>query len=595
MCGIIGKYGRLFTEKDVRLGGEIIRHRGPDEKIFGSVHSYSYGMNRLSIRDLIKGLYPFRYKHYELIFNGEIYNITELKQYLGRHGYKPISNCDAELILPLFDLLGRKAFSMLCGMFAIAIFDKQSNNLTLARDQFGEKPLYYYHQDESIFFSSELKSFPSRIRIIDTTQVSNYLVFGFLPSRNTMYKNINKIFPGECITYNCNKHTIHQHRYFILNPLQNSQNNSITTDKLDITLKQIMKEKVVSDVPVGVFLSGGVDSSLVAALASQIQQVETFSIGFKDEDVDESRYAKLVSRYLRTNHTHITYTAEDIQNNWYDVVHSMDEPISDPALFPTYLLAAEARKKVTVILTGEGADEFFCGYERYRKEYLASLLRNFIPIFPDWLQLLIPYQKIWKTFSKPASHYVPVTYDSMWYINKNNKHTQLNIIKAIWKEFLLETTNSQNTGNSLLQLFDLRYYVAEQLCMKLDKMSMAHSIEPRAPFLDTRLLPWIIQSANDMKIRPQKYQLRIVAERYLPNEIVWRRKHGFSLPLDRWLKHDLLALTKTLEKPHPVLTEHLGSSALNQLVQTFLSGRKDRYSLTIWSLLVLNSWLAKNS
>lgn len=600
MCGIFGFSGKDHR-KHTSSGLKKIAHRGPNETTIKSFKksNFSFGLNRLAIRDLRKGLYPFWYKHYCLIYNGEIYNVKKLSDLAD---YECKTTCDVEPVLPLFDKFGIKAFSYLSGMFSIAIFDTKKLQLFLIRDKFGEKPLYYQVGNESVSFSSELKAFQSTKKI-SSNAVFRYLSLGYQPLQETIFDQIKKLLPGELVSINLKTKEVVKKFYFSKNRISDlKKNHDLTINKskavndLDKLLNKIVREKVVADVPVGCFLSGGIDSSLLTALVAkqQPQRLHTYSIKFDRKSYDESLFAQTVSKLYKTKHTEVLVTASKVSSIWDEVIEKMDEPFADPAIFPTYLLAKEAKKNVTVIISGEGADEFFGGYPRFKKNIQLNLL-SFVP---DKIALTIlkflPSQKIAKLFNKPELFYTAAHYQTFMKTKRSDYIKYLKLLNQTWKKIKPIYDTSSIPSPLKLFLYDLRYYLGEQLCMKVDKMTMLHSIESRAPYLDDRLFPYMKISAQLLKRGYQdKHLLRKVAIRYLPNKIALRKKQGFSLPLEFWLKEDLQDKTLSLLKPHKLIANMLKPSFLTNFTIDFMNGVNNE-ALSIWNLVILNSWLNKH-
>lgn len=601
MCGIIGFSGTQFSKKDLYRGLKNIKHRGPDETISFKINEEDYfGMVRLAIRDTKNNLYPFKFKNLSLIYNGEIYNQDLIKNKLSKKiNYKYKTFCDAEIILPLYDLYGPTVFKILQGMFAIAIYDNKKKQIIISRDIFGEKPLYYYYDKKSFFFASEVNAFPKKIKTISSNAIENYLALGFNPTPQTFFKNIYKVNPGQTVIFNTESKNISK---FTFNNIDKILNKTTLTRlsnhqkilKLEKNLKRIFKRKIVSDVPIGVFLSGGLDSSLLAALIQQNSKtpLKTFSIKFEEQDINESHFSNLISKHLKTDHQEITFSTKDIEKNWDEIINEMDEPICDPALFPTFLLARYAKKYCPVILTGEGADEIFGGYQHYSKEFLAEKIFLLLRKIPsnNKISLLLPNLKTYRLFSKIQYHYTSVGYKTFWLLNIKMRKKYQELIQNSW-----ENIPKKYPLNLKMQRYDLKHYVAEQLCMKVDKMTMKHSIESRAPFLDTKLLSFMKESANlASKNKPTKYLLKKVAQKYLPLEIVQREKQGFSLPLVKILNGPLNKQVNLLKNPHPLLKEIIPRKTINKITKDLKKGHKT-YSLTLWNLITLDTWLKVNS
>lgn len=592
MCGILGS-NQSFSKNDIKDGLKKIKYRGPDETIISEYGNFILGMNRLSIRDLQKNLYPFKYKHLNLIINGEIYNLAELKKYIPKFKFQ--TKCDAEIILPLFDKFNVKTFDLLSGMFALSIYDSKNHILYLARDKFGEKPLYYYHKQNSFFFGSEISAFPKKIKNINKKSIPKFLTFGFIPDNETFFEHIYKLKPGQYLQFDTSNNKLSIDSYISQTKFFTNNNNLKTTiNKLDTDLKNIISSKLISDVPIGIFLSGGVDSSLLTAICQKNSEnpMHTFSIGFKEKSIDESKYSLAVSKILKTNHHHIIISGKDIKNNWIKVVGNLDEPISDPAIFPTYILSKKASKYVKVIISGEGADEIFGGYNQYQVEnYLNNFPLPKIPVFQK-ISLLFHNQRYWKVLTKFSSHYTQTIYHILWNGSLKNKILFQNLIEESWYKFQKILKNNLNIPESI-QHYDLNNYLAEQLCMKVDKMTMKSSIESRAPFLDYKLLPFLKISSDLIRANyPNKYLLRSVAQKYLPKKIAWRKKHGFSLPLKKWIKSNLKTEIESLKTPHPYLLETISQKTINKLIHEFYTSGTNE--LSIWNLITLNSWLKIN-
>lgn len=595
MCGIFGTTDTV-QKKLFHQGLELLHHRGPDETTISETDAVLLGMQRLAIQDLNPHLYPFEFSKKKLIFNGEIYNFSEIREKIKRTGLHTFrTTCDAEVILPLIDAYGWKALAEIQGMFAIAIYDKENNKIHLARDPFGEKPLYYALTDsKQLWFSSELKAFPKQVKEVSPESLTTYLSFGFIPDEKTVFKNIYKVLPGQVVTFDIQKRKIEKKMFFNLMDRQKMWQPTSQND-LKETLLEIVKNKLISDVPVGCFLSGGLDSSLLTAIAQQhtSQPLHTFSISFDGYSEDESVYASQVGKYLKTRHHKVSYSSKDIVTQWDEVIFSLDEPLSDPAVFPTYFLAQQAKKEVSVVITGEGGDEIFGGYERYLKELACIRIRGLVPEVLKDSSFLQSKYLFWKIFSEISQHYLPVNYVWEWHSSAQSRETYKKRIEALWQHHF--SKGAANTSDSSsLQLFDLASYVSEQLCMKIDKMCMAHSVESRAPFLDKKLLPWLYASARELSNQNKsKPLLKEIAIGFLPLEIIERKKQGFSLPLHQWLTHDLSDLVNGLKSPHPLLLELYDKQTFALLLGKLSNGK--RVELTVWNLLIVNSWLQSNN
>lgn len=583
MCGIVGFSGKKYSQDDVLTGLKKISHRGPDESITAVYpqNSTVLGMNRLAIQDLHPHLYPFSFLHYRLIINGEIYHLPELQKLIP--DFHPATSCDSELILPLYHRYGPKAFDLLTGMFALAIVDLQKQEIILARDKFGEKPLYYSPQGQSLFFASEITAFPDRVKTINSQVIPQFLTFGFLPSAQTFYRQIYKIKPGQFLKYSLTDHHSSLQLYSqIFDSLilpGHPSTSSETVASLDLDLHSIISSKMAADAPLGTFLSGGLDSSLITAIAQlhSPTPINTFSISFKNSSVDESKYSSIASKFIGTNHHSLNIVPADIIQNWDKIFSKLDEPISDPAIFPTYFLSKLASKTVKVVLSGEGADEIFGGYTPYSREIAAAKLRLIESKIIDQLLLIIPAHQQWRLLTQIQSHYTQTIYQTLWLNSFSSRQNYLRTIQDSWQPILRRYGSSTHQFiPDLLQVYDLTNYLPEQLCMKVDKMTMLHSLESRAPLLDQTLLKYLSHH--------HKYLLRQVAQKYLPPVIYRRPKHGFALPLSSWFKKELKTEVEKLNYLHPLIRPFVSPQTVDKIIHS-------RHEMSLWNLICLNSWL----
>jgi asparagine synthase (glutamine-hydrolysing) len=594
MCGIVGFTGSrnpLLLKKLL----SVIQHRGFDGTTIDYWNGINFGMNRLAIIDLNPNLYPVNFKHYQLIYNGEIYNHRYLRHLLLKKGVKFHTNSDAEVILPLFDLYGAKAFSKLEGMFAICIIDQRNNQIILARDKSGEKPLYFYHHSKQFVFASELKAllnYPNISRSLNLNALANYLHHGSIFSSQTLINKINKLLPSQYIVYDIpsRKLVIHQYWQPVIKDLPKLSPGQLK-EQLHSLLKTSVDSRLLSDVPVGCFLSGGVDSSLISYLVAQkIPKLKTYSIVFPGfEKQDESKYSREVARFLQSDHTEVECTPASIKPVLENIGQYIDEPIMDPATLPTYLLAQTARKDVKVVLTGEGADELFAGYYRYHKELIYYHLRRLN-------QSLKPFSTIVKS---PLSHHYPKIYSRLAnYYTPQGTWSEKELRQLLKYEFRLDPALSGYSDLDsenpllLLQLSDYRGYLAAQLLMKNDKLTMANNLEARAPFLDTNIINFGLSLPVNQKINGiyGKFLLRQVAADYLPKHIAWRTKHGFSLPLRYWFQHDLKDYTQQTASNMSTYSKLINLSWYQLQLSSHVNNSFD-YKDKIWSLSILSQWL----
>lgn len=592
MCGIVGFTGPKNIPKLQKLL-KLVEHRGRDGEVTFYSSQIHLGMNRLAIIGINSNPYPIRYKHFVLVFNGEIYNHVALRAQLRKKGVRFTTACDAEVILPLYDQYGVSCFSKLDGMFALAIFDTLNKKLFIARDKSGEKPLYYASLPSGFIFASELKVILSSCSRLALNQDSliEYFVDGFAHSPKTLVKNIYKLGPSEYLEFDPQSRQLRADTYW--RPPSSfsfvSSSELKLIDQLDRLLQQAVESRLISDVSLGCFLSGGVDSSLVTALTVRKKRgMHTFSISFPQAgNIDESKHAQSISTYLGTNHTQINCTALSTREVIENIGLTIDEPIVDPAYIPTYLMSLVARKSVKVVLTGEGADELFAGYTRYQKQitsllfskqnYLFSLLRSIMSVMPSY--------RMQSLSQKLSQRYSP---QHVWNPKQLSRLLRFPIMRSTLPMLLLHEDNNPLLG---MQMVDYRGYLPDQLCMKVDKATMLANLEARAPYLDSKVVAFALNLSNSYKLKfPHgKYLLKKVAERYLPSQYVWRRKHGFDLPLRDWF---IAELRDIVEESYKELVKHNRSNHLyyRQIIDDHLAKRKD-HANKIWSVIVLMRWL----
>ncbi|MFC1646817.1 asparagine synthase (glutamine-hydrolyzing) [Patescibacteria group bacterium] len=599
MCGITGFIGTKNLPKLEALL-KTIEHRGRDGKALHYSKGIHLGMNRLAIIDLSQNLYPMKYKHYTLVFNGEIYNFKELKNKLNKKKIKFKTSSDAEVILPLYDLYGHKSFSMLEGMFAISIYDSKKFQLILVRDKSGEKPLYYINDQANFVFASEIKTIiksNNTSTVLDKRALTQYLTHGFVQSPDTLAKDIKKVPPSSFVTYDINLKKINTKKYWTpldyLTNRESKKSKQYYIDELEELLKKSVKSRLIADVPVGCFLSGGIDSSLITYFAAREKpHIRTFSVSFPGhKDIDESDHALNIAKQLKTKHTVITCTSEKAHALLNDISDLVDEPIVDPAVIPTYLMAKEACKHVKVVLTGEGADEMFGGYIRYFNNMYLEKFKNLfsnLPFFNEFFSSL-PKNRL-KRVSKPLfERYSP---QRVW---DEQSLTKLLKDKDDFSHNERKSLFQQHNPLLAMQLTDYRGYMADQLLMKIDKSTMANNLEARVPYLDTQIIIFALGLSNKYKVRlfENKYVLRKMAEKHLPKSWAWRKKRGFDLPLKNWFRNDFREEVYKSVEHVKNYEQVLNLNYYRHIIKEHMEHKYD-HSNKIWSMMVLSKWMVKN-
>ncbi|MBI3298105.1 MAG: asparagine synthase (glutamine-hydrolyzing) [Elusimicrobia bacterium] len=559
MCGIVGQVrldGQAADAVAVERARERLAHRGPDDAGAWAEGPAAFGFRRLAILDLENGHQPMHGAdgRYTIVFNGEIYNHPALKAELDSRGDRARTRADTETILRLFARDGSESLSRLEGMFGLAVWDAKKHELTLARDPLGVKPLYYHFDGTRLSFASELRALTALLpRVeLDPAGVMDYLSYGFVHAPRTVLAAALKLPPGHRLVLNAHGLRVEAFWEIPRRPPWEAHHHHAGTDpslpeaeaEVETRLIGAVRGQLLSDVPVGAFLSGGLDSSLITALMARAAgKVKTFSIGFSGAraGLDESMHARTAARYLGTDHHELILPA-DVLSRLEDLSAALDEPIADSAILPTLLLARFARKEVKVVLTGEGADELFAGYGRYKAAYLSEQVSR----LPGWGRGLAA--AVARRLGKgPLFHALPHEDLAAW--ARANAHTTPEqadpLLTAEFKrragrgdafEWLKDWEGPHSL--SAAQSFDLRTVLGDCLLMKADKATMCAGLEARVPFLDRRLVEYALHLPASAKIRrlKGKFILRRIAAKYLPKPLVWRRKHGFIVPWEEWVR-----------------------------------------------------------
>ncbi|HEY9436178.1 MAG TPA: asparagine synthase (glutamine-hydrolyzing), partial [Blastocatellia bacterium] len=569
MCGIAGISGTELMDnaaaRDLiaRMLG-VIEHRGPDGEGYYTEPGIAMGMRRLSIIDLATGRQPISNEDGSIwiVFNGEIYNYRELRELLLARGHKLRTRTDTETIVHLYEDEGERCVERLRGMFAFAIWDRRERRLFMARDRVGKKPLHYTLVGRTLVFGSEIKSLlqhPDVKREINLQAIPDFLSFGYVPDPATAFNGISKLPPGHTLIFKDGM--VSARRYWDFDYSGDSAAQGLREpeapeddyiERLRELIAESVRARLESDVPLGAFLSGGIDSSVVVAMMAREMKVKTFSIGFSDAGFDELRYARIAARHFGADHHEFVVTP-DVCRLVEEIVWHHDEPFADVSSVPTYVVSKMAREHVTVALSGDGGDEVFGGYERYvvdqrrrRYERIPALLRRALLRASRTL----PQGAYGKRFLRnialdPAARYV----DSVTYFDHD---AQLNLFSEDARRALagydpaerFERTFAAPASRSRLDhilYLDSKTYLPGDILVKVDRMSMANSLETRAPLLDHRLIEFAQTIPASLKIRGQetKYILKRAAEGLIPDEIINRPKQGFDVPIRRWFNREL--------------------------------------------------------
>jgi asparagine synthase (glutamine-hydrolysing) len=568
MCGITGCFwferGRPADPEQLAQMNATLAHRGPDDHGQIVVGPVGLAMRRLNVIDLVSGHQPMSTEDdsVHIVFNGEIYNFLLLRQELEQRGHRFITHADTEVLLHAYMEYGTDCVRHLRGMFAFAIWDERNHTLMLARDRLGKKPLYYQQNAQGIIFGSELKALLASgtvEREIDYEALNDYLTYQYVPSPRTIFRGVSKLPAAHWLTIDASGRN-ELHRYWepaYPDPSAVESSEEEYTERVRACLEESVNLRTISDVPLGAFLSGGVDSSLVVAMMARASNrpVQTFSIGFDEPSHDESAYARQVADHLGTEH-HEQIVHPDAFDVLPALVRSFDEPFADHSAIPMYYLSRSAREHVTVCLTGDGGDEVFGGYN----SYVNGLRRHRSDALPGWIRSLV-LQPAFRLAPSGFSLKEPLFHLGADTVRRHGWNLSSGGFSWADKPSLLSTdvrrqiTSADASYDLLgaaarevassdtlttLQHMDLMTYLPEDILVKVDRMTMAHSLEGRSPLLDHELVELLASIPSSFKIRggETKYLLKKIAQEFLPDSIINRPKKGFSAPLSSWFRGD---------------------------------------------------------
>jgi len=626
VCGIINRKGTPINEALLRRMTDSLAHRGPDDSgIYienGDGISAGLGHRRLSIIDLSEaGRQPMANEDGTvwIAYNGEVYNFPEIRRELeSRHRFS--SRTDTEVILHLYEEEGEDCLARLNGMFGLAIWDARRRLLILARDRMGKKPLYYALLDGEIIFASELKSLLLHPRIgreIDPDALVKYLAYEYVPSPHSIFQGIRKLPPGYLLTYS-DEGRVSARSFRDLDFGTGRDREAIRVEEAEEQIRALLfravERRLVSDVPLGVFLSGGIDSSAVLAMMLRLcdpKQVKTFSIGFREQSFDESGYSRRMARHFGTDHHEEILGPERMIEIFPEVAGFLDEPFADASIIPTYLLSKFTRRTVTVSLGGDGGDELFAGYPTFPAHRLARWYKR----LPSVLQRLaggvvdrLPVSMENISFDFKARQflkgipYPPEIRNQVW-LGAFSPPEIDRILTGDFRQAVSETDpygnirgylnalSSDNLGDRVAYLY-MKCYLADDILTKVDRASMAVSLEVRAPFLDPDLVDFVNALPFGMKLMgfATKYILKRALEGILPREILHRGKKGFGIPVAWWLQGDLKRLMLDLLNPDRLSKEGVfRPDQVNQLVEEHLTGKRDNRKY-LWTLMMFQFW-----
>lgn len=625
MCGICGiavsRGGRPVSRDVLQKMNATISHRGPDEDGFHVNDTVGLASRRLSIIDLAGGTQPISNEDASMwiVFNGEIYNYRELRGYLEKHGHLFRTQSDTEVILHLYEEFGADCLQHLDGIFAFAIWNEETRELVLARDRMGIKPMYYTHLSDGQFvFGSEMKAVlanPAVERRLDLISLNEYLSYEYVPTPRTIIRNVWRLEAGHYLVYN--RRGVEVHAYDNLSFQQSESRPPVDwrdySAALYDTLRSAVQRELVSDVPVGVLLSGGLDSSTIAALMVDLYpgQVESFTIGFEEGSFDESRYARRVAQHVHTHHNEMMLTSKKAVELVAEVAGFLDEPFADSSIIPTYLLSRFARQQVKVVLGGDGGDELLAGYPTVLSHRLIEYYERLVPwalrayVAPRVLDhLKVSFDNISLDFRLRrflAGRGVPLlTRHQRWlgsFVDEEKSSLLRDWVKPVLRETYhpsYEYAHRSDAREALNQVLfnDQKTYLEGDILYKVDRASMAASLEVRVPFLNREVVHFANDLPLDLKLHrfTGKFLLKKMMQGRLPDDIIHRPKKGFNMPVAYWLSGDLKELMLDLLSESFIDRQDIFEYAyIKQLIEEHFQRRRDNRKL-LWTLLMFQLW-----
>ncbi|MDP4208355.1 MAG: asparagine synthase (glutamine-hydrolyzing) [Bacteroidota bacterium] len=621
MCGIVGI---LNLEQDNNVSIETLRsmtnsiiRRGPDDEGFYCNQNIGLGFRRLSIIDLATGHQPLSNEDDSIwiIFNGEIYNYQELRYFLQNKGHKFKTHTDTEVIIHLYEELGDDCVKHLRGMFAFAIWNNSTKKLFCARDRFGIKPFYYYIDNSKLVFASEIKAILKSGNIdksLSLEAIDSYFAYGHMTSNLSIYQHIKKLNPGTSLTLSLSplpKLELKTYWEIHFEP-DHSKTEAQWMDEIESSLSDAVKLHMVSDVPLGAFLSGGIDSSSIVALMSQhsTSPIKTFSIGFKEKPYNELKYAEAIAKKYNTEHYFQIVEPESI-HLLSTLVSSFDEPFADTSAIPTYIVSKFASQFVSVVLSGDGGDELFAGYNHYPQlAFLRKLNFNNRAInnlFWGTINKILPASFRGKNLTYYLSKDKETVGAYYGLFNQSERNFLINreILNTInknraesFKEHLILSSTS-NDYITRLQNLDIKTYMVDEILTKVDRVSMHNSLEVRVPILDHQFaeLTFKIPSSLKLKNGTQKYIFKEAMKNKLPDCVINHKKQGFNIPLEHWFRSELKDyINSRINDRNCLLSEYINIKHVKQTINNHNKGFRN-LSERIWAILVFDEWLKQNS
>jgi asparagine synthase (glutamine-hydrolysing) len=619
MCGITGIINKQNPVQlsELKAMCDQLQLRGPDAEGTWVSDYLGLGHRRLSVIDLETGDQPMfsQNGNLVLVYNGEIYNFKELRAELVELKYTFITNSDTEVILNGYLQYGiKELLKRLEGMFAFALYDKEKDEVFITRDKFGEKPLYYIENEENLYFASELKALESKFdkKNIDKKGLNFFLSLSYIPAPHTIYSEVKKLPAAHFIQYKKGQKTKFHQYYDLQENIANQsvQNNfQVACEELRDKLKSSVEKRMLSDVPLGAFLSGGIDSSIVATLMAEISDtpINTFSIGFKEKTYDESERAQLIADKIKSNHTVHFLDYKDVVEVVDDIILHYDEPFGDSSALPSHYVAKLAREKVTVVLTGDCADELFGGYEKYLGQHYIAKFKKWPKLFQQIVKATVaitPHTRLTNSILRRAKKVLSNLDKSEFEIHYNlmclgfSDKERMTLLEKDFQEEIkseIETVyNSYQSSESLEKGFytDLHFVLEGDMLAKVDRACMKNSLEARVPFLDSEIVEMAYRLPINFKIKGnnKKYILKETFKDVLPSETINFRKKGFGVPVDLWFRNELKIEIESLLSQELIERQGIFNyKIVKTLLDEHLSG-KENHKGKLWNLFVFQKW-----
>ena len=623
MCGIAGIFHlnqQPVNEEILKIMNRTMTHRGPDAEGYYIDNYAGIAHRRLSIIDLSGGKQPLSNEDESvwIAFNGEIYNFIELKSMLESKGHKFATKSDTEVIVHLYEEYGEKSVEMLQGMFSYSIWDKNKRKLFIARDRLGIKPLYYYFDGKTFLFGSEIKPIlkygKSIPKDLDYTAIYDYLTFGFIPAPKSIFANIKKLEPGYTLSIDLSLKKLNLRKYWDISFAdQIKWNENELKEAIIENLNSTIKSHLISDVPLGAFLSGGIDSSAVVAVMSGLinEPVKTCSIGFDNYRFSELPYAKEVAELYKTNHYEHVVTPDGI-NILDKLLYHYDEPFADTSALPSFYLSQVTRQKVTVALSGDGGDENFAGYRRYILDYAENKVRAVIPPFirsplfgalaslypkADWLPQVFRAKTTFQNLAKTPfdAYFNTISIYPELFLKEILNPDFVNKLEGYTSKSLMKTHYDNADSSDLLDKIlytEIKTFLPDDYLVKVDRASMANSLEVRVPLLDHKFMEFAAKIKSNLKLKnfSSKYIFKKSLESILPDSILYRKKQGFELPIDGWIRKELKPIfhDKIFSK-NSFVSNIITDEYLKKIWTDHQSGTK-LYGQNLWLIFILEAW-----